>query len=122
LARTLEDLRILVVEDEALVALDIERMLRALGCRVVGPAARVCDALRLIDGEGLDGALLDVNLGRETIFPVADALALRGIPHIFSTGYDAAIMPERFRGIPRLGKPFGTGELSAVMTRVFLAS
>jgi CheY-like chemotaxis protein len=80
-------LRILIAEDEALVAMMIEDIVTDLGCTVVGPAASVARALALIDGERLDGALVDLNLGGEHARPIAEALVARGIPFVFVSGY-----------------------------------
>ncbi|HEX6011198.1 MAG TPA: response regulator [Geminicoccaceae bacterium] len=79
--------RVLVVEDELIVAFLLEDMLAGLGCAVVGPAARVDQALALLDAEAIDAALLDVNLNGHKSYPVADALAARGVPFVFSTAY-----------------------------------
>jgi len=85
--------RILVIEDEMLIALDLEDCLKGAGCEVVGPIGRLPEALAAANGEGLDGALLDVNIGGENSFPVALILEARGIPFLFLTGYGAAILP-----------------------------
>lgn len=79
--------RILVVEDEALIAVMVEDMLAEMGSEVVGPAATIEQALALARAEEIDGAVLDVNVRGERIDPVAEALALRGIPMLFATGY-----------------------------------
>jgi CheY-like chemotaxis protein len=81
--------RILLVEDEPLVALDVEETLRGLGCQVVGPAATLAEALRLVEGAAPlpDAAVLDVNLGGQAAFPVADLLVRQGVPVVFATGY-----------------------------------
>src|SRR4051794_22900016 len=79
--------RVLVVEDEMIVAWLLQDMLADLGCAVVGPAARVSQALAMIDAEAIDAAVLDVNLNGQKSYPVADALAARGMPFVFSTGY-----------------------------------
>jgi len=79
--------RILVVEDEALIAVMVEDMLIEMGSEVVGPAATIEQALALARAEQLDGAVLDVNVRGERIDPVADALAARGVPMLFATGY-----------------------------------
>jgi len=79
--------RILVVEDEALIAVMVEDMLSDMGCSVVGPAATIEQALALARAEEVDGAVLDVNVRGERIDPVADALAARGVPMLFATGY-----------------------------------
>lgn len=99
-------LRILVVEDEMMIALLLEDMLAALGHTVVGPVSRVDKALEMAASEALDVAILDVNLNGKEVYPVAETLAARGIPFIFATGYDGEGMPMRFRDRPRLSKPF----------------
>lgn len=79
--------RILVVEDEALIAVMVEDMLTEMGCSVVGPAATIEQALTLARAADVDGAVLDVNVRGERIDPVADELAARGVPMLFATGY-----------------------------------
>lgn len=79
--------RILVVEDEALIAVMVEDMLSELGSIVVGPAATIEQALTLLAHEEIDAAVLDVNIRGERIDPVAEALAARGVPMLFATGY-----------------------------------
>jgi CheY-like chemotaxis protein len=87
-----EGLRVLVVEDSYFVAVAIGKQLRQLGCRVVGPAPTVAAALELVAQQPVDVALLDINLGSETAEPVADALASRGTPFVFVTGYSSPRM------------------------------
>src|SRR3954466_6402529 len=86
---------LLVVEDEYLIAADLTTSLESLGVEVIGPAASVEEALSLIENYGgsLDGAVLDVNLRNERVFPVADKLSERGVPFVFTTGYDALAIP-----------------------------
>jgi len=109
----LDGLKVLVVEDEALIAMDLGAALRRAGCRVVGPAPGIEQALRTIATEEADVALLDVNLGGEEIFPVADELARRGIPFVFLTGYGRDALPERFRDRPTSPKPYSAKPLLA---------
>ena len=80
--------RVLVLEDEFLIAADLVQMLEEIGHRVVGPAARLDAALDLVAAEPIDVAILDLNIGGQRSDPVAAALAARGIPFIFATGYD----------------------------------
>jgi CheY-like chemotaxis protein len=103
---TLKAARVLVVEDEMLVAALLEDRLEALGCQVIGPAPGVAEALKLLDDEQVDAAVLDVNLGGEMVFPVADALAERGIPFIFATAYGAAGVAARHSRRTVLDKPY----------------
>lgn len=113
--------RILVVEDELMIALDTAAMLGALGYEAVGPVGQVADALALVQKEPLDGAVLDINLGRgERSFVVAEALAARGVPALFLTGYaikDAAI-PSHLAHIPVLGKPVHDRVLADALARL----
>jgi CheY-like chemotaxis protein len=98
--------RILVVEDEYIIAADLAQSLEDLGASVLGPAGTVADALALVAGEpALDAAVLDINLGSEKVFPVAEALQARGVPFVFASGYDAWMVPSEFADAPRFGKP-----------------
>src|SRR5580704_2712481 len=108
--------RILVVEDEMMIAMLVEDMLAELGCSVVGPAHALDVALNLARTEsGLDAALLDVNLGGQPVFAVADALRAKGVPAIFSTGYGDAGLRDVDRGSPVLQKPFRAGDLARAL-------
>jgi len=108
--------RILVVEDDYMLADDLRRDLERLGACVVGPAARVSDALRLLGSEGaLDGAVLDVNLGGEKVFPVADALRARGIRFVFSTGYEEWALPDAYKEVPRCEKPIDVARIAEAL-------
>ncbi|SFS81237.1 response regulator [Brevundimonas viscosa] len=99
--------RILVVEDESLVAMLLETILEDMGCTPVGPAATVDDGLALAtDGERLDAALLDVNVAGRQVFPVAEILQRNGVPFVFSTGYGEGGLPDQWRGHPTIQKPF----------------
>ncbi len=99
--------RILVVEDESLVAMLLETILEDMGCTAVGPAATVDDGLALAtDGERLDAALLDVNVAGRQVFPVAEILQRNGVPFVFSTGYGEGGLPDQWRGHPTIQKPF----------------
>jgi CheY-like chemotaxis protein len=96
--------RVLLVEDEVLVAWALEDMLTALECAVVGPVARVNEALALIDAEMVDAAVLDVNLDGQKSYPVADALAARGVPFVFATAYDKGSLQKGYLHFPMLQK------------------
>lgn len=102
------DLAVLLVEDNLIIAMDAEAMLQELGFAEVKVAASVGDALRLLDTGPVGCALLDVNLGQETSLPVAETLMARNIPFVFASGYcDAELLPEQFRHIAVVTKPYG---------------
>jgi DNA-binding LytR/AlgR family response regulator len=109
--------KVLVVEDNFLIAEHVRSVLLREGCEVLGPAARVAQALTLVrTAEALDGGLLDINLGEELCFPVAAALAERSVPWVFLTGYDGpAIVPAQFAERPLLPKPLDERRLIEVI-------
>ena len=104
---------LLVVEDEYLVAADLTASLESLGVEVIGPAASVEEALSLVENNGgrLDGAVLDINLRNERVYPVADVLMARGVPFVFTTGYDAVAIPIAYACAPRCEKPVDKTQL-----------
>jgi len=113
---SLKGLRILLVEDEAMIAMLVEDMLIDGGAEVVGPAGGVKAALAAIsENDVIHGALLDVNLGGEQSFDVADALAARNIPFVFVTGYGGAGVRDRYPDAPTLQKPFVTSDLERAL-------
>ena len=114
-ATSLEGLRLLVVEDEMLVALALEEMLGDFGCVVVDVAGTVDRGLALADKLTLDGAILDINLGGEKVFPVAQRLAERGVPFVFCTAYGAAALPACFAKAPTLAKPYNEQRLRSLL-------
>jgi two-component sensor histidine kinase/DNA-binding response OmpR family regulator len=97
--------RLLLVEDEALTGMMMSDMLTELGFHVVGPFGRVADAIAAVGREDIHGAVLDVNLDGEMVYPVADAVAARGVPFVFVTGYGAEGIDARFAQVPVLQKP-----------------
>ena len=97
--------RILVVEDEVVIALEIGEMLAGAGFDIVGPAISVAQALDLLEQCGCDAAVIDVNLGRETSEPVASELKRRGAPFLTLSGYSGEQQPSAFSGVPALTKP-----------------
>ncbi len=111
----LAGLRVLVVEDEMMVSMLIEDMLEDLGCKVVGPASRLDEAMALAAEAELDCAVLDVNLGGQSIFPLADFLRAKGAPFAFATGYGDAGLREADKGSPVLQKPFREADLARVL-------
>jgi DNA-binding response OmpR family regulator len=103
---SLEGRRVLVVEDEYLLAEDLREGLVKQGAEVMGPVATVADALELLrQGPMPDTAILDINLGGEMVYPLADELRAKGIPFIFATGYDEWSIPDAYADVPRAEKP-----------------
>lgn len=104
---TIEGRRLLLVEDEYVLALGLADTLGDMGADVLGPVASVADALKLVESlPEIDAAVLDVNLGNEEVYPVADALAARGVPFLFATANARASLPERFAQVEICQKPF----------------
>lgn len=119
-SQSLHGLRILVAEDEMLILMQIEDMLDELGCELVARASTVAAALAAIENNALDGALLDMNLRRESIQPAAEKLLARNVPFLLVTGYagrsgDTPI----FANAPRLTKPLTREALSTAMVNAF---
>lgn len=113
-------LRLLVVEDELLIALALEDMLNGMGCEVAGPANTVDEARRLAEAGTFDGALLDVNVAGRLVFPVAELLLKKGVPVILCSGYSATTaVPPPFSGLPQIAKPYDETILRRVMGDVF---
>ena len=106
-----EGRRILVVEDNFLVATLLAEVLESVGWQVVGPVAHLAAALDAVASEGFDAAVLDVNLGGQAVYPVAEVLVARRVPFVFVTAYGREALPPLFCGRPHLGKPFLPGEL-----------
>lgn len=117
--RLLEGRRILLAEDEGLIALELERMLTDFGCDVVGPVASVEGVLENAERGGFDGALLDINLRGRQIFEILPKLQTLGLKLILTSGYDVTLFPPPFRGVPRIPKPFRESELLRICERVF---
>lgn len=116
MSQPLSGRRVLLVEDEALVAMLLETILEDMGCVPVGPAATVEDGLAMA-GEAIDAALLDVNVAGRQVFPIAEALKARGVPFVFSTGYGEGGLPDEWRGHPTVQKPFTEAAIrDALMT------
>jgi CheY-like chemotaxis protein len=110
--------RVLLVEDEPIVAWLLKDMLVDLGCSVVGPAADVNQALAMIDAESIDVAVLDVNLRGQMSYPIADVLVARGVPFVFSTGYDKDRLLDGYRTFPALQKPFHRSDLGDTLAKL----
>lgn len=113
---TPQPLSLLIVEDEVMIRMLLADMIEELGHRIAGQAARVSEALALIEGGlAFDGAILDLNLAGQTAEPVAEAIEKRNIPFFFASGYGAAGIPEQFRGRPFVQKPFAIDRLAQAL-------
>jgi CheY-like chemotaxis protein len=108
--------RMLVVEDEILVAMMIEDSLVSIGVEVAGVVGTLEEAMKRANEGGFDCALLDVHLRGRDIYPVAEVLAAKGVPFIFATGYGQGMLPEKWQERPVLQKPFVGAELERVLT------
>ena len=117
--KSLKGRRILVVEDEFLIAMEVEDILRGLGAEVVGPFGRLEPALGAVQKEILDGAVLDVRLDGETSEQVAAELVSRGIPVLLTTGYESEQLPMDLRHLPRLCKPFDGRDLLDMLEQAY---
>lgn len=108
--------KVFLVEDESLIIMMIEDALADLGCEVVGVASRFDDAMTKARTLAFDIAVLDVNLNGLRTFPVAEAIAARGIAFVFATGYGATSVPELLKSAPVLQKPFAPNDLAQALS------
>ena len=113
--RNFNGLRVFVVEDEAVVSMLIEDTLADIGCSVAGTAARLDEAMDKAASLDFDLAILDVNLNGVQAYPLAEALAKKGTPLVFATGYGAAGIPNELRHVPLLAKPFQQRDLESAL-------
>lgn len=111
--------RVLVVEDEPLIAMLVGEWLVELECEVAGTVNSVPSALRIAEREPLHAALLDVNLGGQDSFGLADTLIAAKVPVAFMTGHDGRGIPERFASAPVLSKPFDFSAIETLLARLF---
>ena len=118
----IEGARIFVVEDESVITMLLQDMFEELNCEVVSLASRFQDALDKANTLSFEVAILDVNLNGQRTFPIAEALTARGLPFVFSTGYGAAAVPENFRGVPVLQKPFRIADLERAVRTALAGS
>ncbi|OHV78028.1 response regulator [Ensifer sp. LCM 4579] len=116
--RRLVGLHILVVEDEFLIAMELEDAIAQMGATVTTVGGRT-EALDALANERPDGAILDVQLGEEMSYDVAEQLIVLDVPFVLATGFDATILPPHLRGRPRLSKPFAPTDLERLAVQVF---
>ncbi|HYT41973.1 MAG TPA: response regulator [Methylomirabilota bacterium] len=111
--------RLLLVDDEALIALEMEAHLCSLGYSIIGPFARLDKVLKAISTQAFDGAVLDINIRGGLIYPVAEILMERAIPFLLITGYAECSIEEKFRKCPILHKPFTMRSLTQKINIIF---
>jgi CheY-like chemotaxis protein len=112
---SLEGVRVLLVEDEAIIAMTAEDMLEELGCATVASASTLSEALAAAEIGGFDVALLDINLNGVNSLPVAERLCEAGRPFVFTTGYGAAGRGSAYEDVPLVTKPYQIGELEVAI-------
>lgn len=115
----LDGLKILVVEDEFLVALDLSRMIQSLGGEVLGPVGTSAAATELLQTSKLDGAVMDIKLGNESSATLAENLASRGVPVVLTTGYATDMLPENLARMPIVSKPYNKSTFTEAVTKHF---
>ncbi len=114
----LRGLRVLVVEDQAPIALQLEDLLAESECEIIGPASRIPQALRLVDNEEIDVAVLDLNIAGDLVYPVADALEAKGLPYFFATAYGLSGLDGPYRTKRVLQKPFSRRAFLKVLREI----
>ena len=110
--------RVLVLEDEPIIAMMLRDWLTELGCEPVGPARSVADAIALIDGAHLDGAILDVSLGNQDCSPVAEMLRKEGVPFVLASGHAMNGLPPSLGAVLTLAKPYDFASMRSVVTKM----
>jgi DNA-binding response OmpR family regulator len=118
-SRPLTGLRLLLVEDEALIAMQLEELIGGLGAEVIGPFGRVRDALDALRREAVSGAILDIELDGETSLAIADVLLERGAPVLFVSGGALGAVPAKYGQLPRVAKPFDEAEFLSRAISIF---
>lgn len=116
--RNLQGLRVMLAEDEVIVAIELESALHDAGCEVIGPAFTLPEAISIAASAAIDIAVLDVNLNNEMTFGLATDLVQRGIAVVLATGYDDISLPPEVRSLPRVVKPFTGQQLRRALLAV----
>jgi CheY-like chemotaxis protein len=120
--RELSNRRVLVVEDEMMIAMLIEDMLDEFGCKLVGPATNVPRALELVAKENVEIAVLDLNLDGQDTYAIAEALQQKNVPFIFATGYGSTGLRQEYGNRPVLQKPFQARDLESALAEALARS
>ena len=115
-AASLKGRSILVVEDDYMIAEGVREELERAGAKVIGPVPSVLKALRLVERETIDAAVLDVNLGEERSFPIAEVLQGKAVPFLFSTGYNSADIPDEWKGAVIVMKPLRVAAVEQLLS------
>lgn len=113
---------LLIVEDEMLIAMQVEDVLAEAGYDPLHVAGSVSEALGIIDNEPFSGALLDISVAGEPVWPVADALAARSIPFILCSGGSVGSVPDHHAHVPMLAKPYQRDQLLAKLASIGLSA
>jgi len=121
-ASPLNGLNILVVEDEFLIAMELTRMIRNLGGQVLGPVTTVIAGTELLQKSVVDGAVVDINLGKESSASLAEELLARGVPLVLTTGYSEDMLPDVLAQVPRLSKPYTKSGFQQIAVAHFVRS
>ena len=120
-AHTLNDRRVLIVEDDYFLADDLARGFGKAGIDIVGPVPSLAQALKLVEQQRIDMAVLDISLDGDKVYDVADALIGRDVPILFVTGYDRGDIPDRYAQVPMCQKPVGVDDVIAALERIVAA-
>ena len=116
--RQLRGLNILVTEDDLFVAMDLADTLEAAGAEVMGPVSSSARAMKLLEHRQPDAAVLDIRLGSEFVFPLAEALAAQQVPFLFASGCNPKIIPEKFGHVPLCEKPAGSEKVVQLLSQM----
>jgi DNA-binding NarL/FixJ family response regulator len=118
----LDGMSILIVEDEVLVAMQLTRIIQDLGARVLGPVSTVNAGIELLHSSLVHGAVLDLNLGKESSASLAEQLIASGIPLVITTGYSDDVLPDALAKVPRLSKPYAENAVRQIAAACFIRS
>jgi DNA-binding response OmpR family regulator len=113
--------KILVIEDSPVVGPFTADILAELGFETVGPAPNMANARELAESADYDGAVLDIHIRGERVFPLCEVLEAKGVPFIFTSGYAAWQIPDKWEDRPRLQKPYSIDEISSALEALFNA-